>query len=197
MDSIDRLSDTIKPNSQQLNADDLVAGPITVTVMGVSRGDTKEQPVSVAIDGGRQPYKPCKTMRRVLIAVWGDDGRAWVGKRMTLYCDPGVMFGGVKVGGIRISHMSGLDGKRSFMLTTTRSKRSEYTVQPLQSDDTDAKAKDLLKAINGAEDMDELKGAYSEAVKFAKDAKNATLAAEFAAAKDARKAQLPQQPEQQ
>jgi hypothetical protein len=52
---------------------------------------------------------------------------------MKLYCDPNVKFGGVKVGGIRISHMSGLDSKLSVMLTTTRSKRSEYTVEPLQA----------------------------------------------------------------
>lgn len=71
-------------------------------------------------------------MRRVMIAAWGDDGREWIGRSMKLYCDPTVKFGGVKVGGIRISHMSGIDTKLSVMLTTTRSKRSEYTVEPLQ-----------------------------------------------------------------
>ena len=50
---------------------------------------------------------------------------------MTLYCDPEVKFGGVKVGGIRISHMSHINGRQSLMLTTTRARRSEYFVEPL------------------------------------------------------------------
>ena len=117
------LRDTIAPKSDQLNADDLLTGPITVTITGVSRGNS-EQPVNIAITGGYQPYKPCKSMRRVMIALWGDNGHEWVGKSMRLYCDPDVKFGGVKVGGIRVSHMSGIDGRQSLMLTTTRSIRS-------------------------------------------------------------------------
>jgi hypothetical protein len=131
--SIESLRDTITPKSDQLNADDLIAGPLVVKITAVKRGATTEQPIDLAIDGDRQPYKPCKSMRRVMIAAWGDDGREWVGRSMKLYCDPTVKFGGVKVGGIRISHMSGLDSKLSVMLTTTRSKRSEYTVEPLQA----------------------------------------------------------------
>lgn len=135
MNDSDDMSDTIVPNSQQLNADDLLTGPITVTITGVSRG-TPDQPVNVAIDGGHMPYRPAKSMRRVMIAAWGSKGSAWVGKRLTLFCDPTVTFGGVALGGIRISHMSGISGPLSLMLTTTRSKRKQYTVQPLPGAET-------------------------------------------------------------
>lgn len=127
------LRDTIAPKSDQLNADDLMVGPITVTVTNVSRGSS-DQPVSIAITGGYQPYKPCKSMRRVLIALWGDNGHEWVGRSMRLYCDPEVKFGGVKVGGIRISHMSHIQGRQALMLTITRSRRAEFVVEPLEDD---------------------------------------------------------------
>lgn len=130
MTDISKLSDTIKPKSDQLNADDLIAGPITVHITAVEGGNA-EQPVRIRIDGGFQPYYPCKSMRRVLIAAWGDDGRKWIGRGMTLYGDPDVVFGGVKVGGIRISHLTHITGPQTFMLTTTRSKRKPYTVEPL------------------------------------------------------------------
>lgn len=130
MSDDDSLKDTIIPNSNQLNADDLLCGPITVTVESVKRGD-KDQPVHIGIGKDRQPFKPCKSMRRVLIAAWGDKGADWVGRSMTLYCDPSVSFGGVKVGGIRISHLSHIDGDRTFMLTTTRGKRGEFHVKKL------------------------------------------------------------------
>ena len=120
---------SIVPKSDQLNADDCVAGPITVTVTKVRRGD-KDQPLIVEIDGHR-PYKPCKTMRRVLIATFSDDPKKWVGQRMTLYCDPEVLWAGVKVGGIRISHLSGLDKPKTFLITQTRGRRSEVTIKPL------------------------------------------------------------------
>lgn len=129
----DSLRDTIAPKSDQLNADDLIAGPITVTVQAVKRGSDAQQPVSVDIGEGRQPYKPCKSMRRVLIACWGENGSDWVGKSMTLFCDPSVVYGGVRVGGIRISHVSDIDGdSKELMLTETRSKRKPFVVRRLE-----------------------------------------------------------------
>lgn len=124
----EELLASIVPKSDQLNADSLLGGPITVTIASVKGGD-KEQPVVIGI-GDRMPYKPCKSMRRVLIAAWGNQGADWVGKSMTLYCDPTVMFGGVAVGGIRISHLSHIDD-RSFMLTKTRGKKGEFLVKKL------------------------------------------------------------------
>lgn len=126
------LSHTIKPKSDQLNADDLLAGPITVTVQAVYMYDSPDQPVAVEIGSGLQPYKPCKSMRRLLIAVWGKHDTDWIGKSMTLYCDPSVKWAGQEVGGIRISHVTGIDKPFSVALTATRGKRKPYTVQPLQ-----------------------------------------------------------------
>lgn len=137
------LSDTIQPKSDQLNADDLLDRLITIKVTKVSRGDT-DQPVTVNFEGdGGRPYKPCKSMRRVLIHAWGDDGSKWAGGRMTLYCDPEVKFGGVKVGGIRISHLSGIDKDLVIPLTVTRAKRQPYTVKPLPAEAKQTPAEDL------------------------------------------------------
>lgn len=131
MTDISNLRDTIVPKSDQLNADDLMGTSKTITVNAVKAG-APDQPISVHYDGDTgRPYKPCKSMRRVLIHAWGDDGHQWVGQSMTLYCDPEVKFGGVKVGGIRISHLTGLDRKLDLSLTVTKAKRAAYTVQPL------------------------------------------------------------------
>lgn len=128
------LSEMIAPRSDQLNADDLLAGPVTVTIVDVTKGSA-EQPVNLVTDkfGPARPYKPGKSMRRVLVAAWGPKGAEYVGKSMTLYCDPSVKFGGQAVGGIRISHLSHLDKPRSFALTVTRGKKAQYVVDPLPS----------------------------------------------------------------
>ena len=125
------VSQTIKPKSDQLNADDMISGPITGTVQAVRLSGQEDQPICVDLGQGLQPYKPCKSMRRLLIAVWGKDGNSWIGRSMTLYNDPDVTWAGQKVGGIRISHMSAIDKPFSVALTATRGKRKPYTVQPL------------------------------------------------------------------
>lgn len=125
------MSETIVPKSDQLNAEDLLAGPVTVTVQSVSRG-TAEQPVDVhLVETPGRCYRPSKTMRRVMVKAWGKDSEPYAGRRMTLYRDPDVKFGGQKVGGIKISHMSHIDKAFSLALTETRGKRVVHTVEPL------------------------------------------------------------------
>lgn len=152
------LSATIIPKSDQLNADDMIAGPMTITVTKVSANPSSaEQPISINFDGdGGKPYKPCKSMRRVMVAIWGVDGSEYAGRSMTLYRDPDVTWGGMKVGGIRISHMTNIDKPITMALTATKQSRKPYTVQPLdmakpKDDPVDAYARELgrnLKNMN-------------------------------------------------
>jgi hypothetical protein len=126
------LLPTIVAKSDQLNADDLVGGPRTVTITAVKGSDSAEQPVAIHFEGDDgKPWKPCKTCRRLLVHCWGGEGSEYVGRRMTLYCDPNVMFGGIKVGGIRISHVSHIERETTVALMATRGKRSQYVVKPL------------------------------------------------------------------
>ena len=127
------LSLTIAPKSDQLNADDLIAGPRTITITKVSANpESSEQPVSIFFEGDNgKPYRPCKSMRRVLVHTWGKDGNSYPGRTMTLYCDPTVQFGGLAVGGIRISHLSHIDQPMTMALTATKKSRKPFTVKPL------------------------------------------------------------------
>jgi hypothetical protein len=125
------MTPTLEAKSNQLTSDDLIAGPKTIVVTKVTAGST-EQPVAVYYDGDQgKPWYPCKSMRRVLVAAWGADAKGYIGRSMTLFRDPEVSYGGIKVGGIRISHLSDLDSPLSIALTVTRQKRSPYKVQPL------------------------------------------------------------------
>lgn len=126
------LAETIVPRSDQLNAEDLLSGPRTITITAVKRG-TDEQPVNIvtAEFGPGRPYKPSKTMRRVLVAAWGSDAQAYVGRRLVIYRDPEITFGKDKVGGIRISAMSDISTRLSVALTVTRGRRAPFIVEPL------------------------------------------------------------------
>lgn len=126
------LRPTIVPKSDQLNADDLIGQSLTIKVTQVALTGDGDQPFAIHYEGDNgKPFKPCKSMRRVMVSVWGSDGHAFIGRRMTLYRDEKVQFGGQAVGGIRISHMSDIDRDITMPLTATRGHRKPYTVKAL------------------------------------------------------------------
>lgn len=139
---------TIASKSDQLNSDDLIGGPRTIKVTKVSFDPkTPEQPASIYYEGDQnKPYKPCKSMRRVLVNVWGPDANAYVERSMSIYRDEGVVFGGMAVGGIRISHMSHIDKPVTMALTATRANRKPFTVKPLVEAPRDTAPKRTLGA---------------------------------------------------
>ena len=125
------LTESIAPRSDQLNSDDLITGPVTVTITEVKAGNP-EQPVEVHLQEfpGR-PYKPSKSMRRVLVQAWGAEASTYTGRRLTLFRNPEITFGRDKVGGIEVSHMSDLPKRLTVSLMVTRGKRKPFSVDPL------------------------------------------------------------------
>lgn len=122
---------TIIPKSDQMNADDLIGCTRTIRITDVSVV-MGEQPVAISFEGDNgKPYKPGKSMRRVLVEMWGPDANQYRGRSLTLYRDEKVVFGGLAVGGIRISHMSDIIGSRTMALTVTRANKKPFTVLPL------------------------------------------------------------------
>ena len=125
------ITDSLAANSAQQNYDEYLAGPKTVTVAEVRQG-TAEQPVNVElVEFPGKPFKPAKSVRRVLAAAWGTDASQWTGRRLTIYGDPSVRYGGKEVGGLRVSHVSHIDKPITVALTVTRGKRAPFTAQPL------------------------------------------------------------------
>jgi len=168
------LRSTIIPKSDQLNSEQLLAGPMTVRVTDVRIGNSDEQPISVHYEGeAGRPFKPCKTMRKVLILAWGPDGREWAGKSMSLYCDPQVKFGGAEVGGIRISHLSDIDRDIQVSLTATKGKKALHTIKRMQvqSGLSSAQIADWTAAIEAAaaEELDDIKQQALDAATAVKD----------------------------
>jgi hypothetical protein len=125
------LTESIAPRSDQINADDLISGPVTVTIQEVVKG-TAEQPVDVRlVEFPGRAYRPSKSMRRVMVMAWGPEAAAYTGRRLTLYRNPEITFGKDKVGGIEISQMSHLAKPLTVALTATRGKRKSFTVEPI------------------------------------------------------------------
>jgi len=173
------MAAVIIPKSDQLNADDLLTGPMTITITDVTVRGGQEQPVSIHFENDNgKPYKPCKSMSRVLVTVWGPDSKQYIGRSMSLYCDPKVKWGGMEVGGIRISHMSDIDSAITMALTVTRANKKPFTVNPLKVEP----AIDWTTQINEAVSVAALGAVWKQIPTKDKP--------KYEAAKDARKAAL-------
>lgn len=160
---LDDITSAAQPRSDQINADDLISGPRVVRIVEVRKGSA-EQPVEIVTEefGPGRPYKPAKSMLRVLIAAWGSKASAYAGRRLVLYRDPEISFGPAKVGGIRISAMSDIPQRLTIALTVTRGRRTPFTVEPLPDTPpapapiTDDDAVDFARAIAEAASMQAL-----------------------------------------
>jgi hypothetical protein len=167
------ITKTVEPKSDQLNYDDVASHPLTVTIVEVKQGPP-DQPVELhnAEYPGR-PYKPGKSMRRVLIAAWGTEASVYVGRKITLY----------GVGGIRIRALSHIPEPLTIALTVTRGSRKPFTVEPLATEPDALRA--AIDDINGAESMPALVAAWDLAGR-----RGVQSHPEVIAAKDARKEAL-------
>jgi hypothetical protein len=162
------ITRTVEPRSDQLNFDDVATTSLTITVTEVKAGPP-DQPVHLhnAEYPGR-PYKPGKSMRRVLIACWGTDANAYVGRQITLYGDPTIKFGKEAIGGIRIRAVSHITEPVTVALTITRGKRAPFTVQPIPTElKKDTSGRDWLTELADADGDAELIGALGRAAKAA------------------------------
>lgn len=117
----------LQAKSDQMNAVDFVK-PMTFRVAKVEYFPRQEQPIRLHLEGyeGR-PYKPCKSMLRGFVQVWGDDETMWVNRLIELYCDPTVKWAGKEAGGIRVSAVSGITEPFELIVQLNKKQRTLHT----------------------------------------------------------------------
>jgi len=115
------FTDTIIAKSDQLNAAD-IAGEMTITITDAIKKKGDDQPIAFKYEGGEgRPWKPCKSMRRLLAQAWGNKVDV-KGRKITLICDPTVTWAGQEVGGIRIKALSHISKPMSIPLRASKTK---------------------------------------------------------------------------
>lgn len=147
---------TLAPKSDQLDAVELTE-PRTITITKLTEG-SEDQPINIYFEGdGGRPWRPSKTVRRILRECWGKRGSDWVGKSCTIYNDKSVKFGGLEIGGVRVSHASHIGNPITMLLPVTRGKFAKYHIQPLVVRSMPAEAfTDVLARMTAATTEDAL-----------------------------------------
>lgn len=164
------ISDTLAPASEQLDAIELIGGPRVFIIERITRGSA-EQPINVHLVGFPRPWRPGKSMRRVLAAGWGTDSSRWAGRSVELYMDPTVTFGKERPGGTRIKAMSDLPGGKRLdvHLLVSRGRSALYTVAPLPDDASRAATRDWRAEADALTDDVALRALWRDAPTEARD----------------------------
>ena len=201
----DELIACAQAKSDQVDADDLIGGiTLDVTIKAVQRGPSNEQPLQLVLEETEKFYRPSKTYRRALIGCFSDEPANWIGKRLRLVRNPETMFGGVKVGGIEVSHAS-IEAPVVLMLAAKRGKKTAVRIDVMPAATKQAQkaavaavaapntiqSQDFTAAINSiasAESMASLQQLFTAAKESAKG--NDKALKEIIAAKDKRKTEL-------
>lgn len=169
---------TTQAKSDQVNASDLIGGPLVCQITDIQMTGSADQPISIFVDAHPQPWKPSKTSRRVLAACWADaEPSDWVGRYVVLCNDPSVKWAGEAVGGIRTSHLSHINERKTIMVNATRGKKAAQVVEPYYSEAASAPAQPVFwpedafekqfknaepKLISGEKSADEIIGALEK-----------------------------------
>jgi len=127
------LAQALAPRSDQLNADDLIVGNkvITITKVLVNLQSEQQKVVVHYVDDNGKPWKPSKSMGRVLAEILGGDFSKWEGEQIELFKNKEITFGKDKCGGIQIAAMSAAKNPIKTMITTKRGVKSKITILPL------------------------------------------------------------------
>lgn len=158
------MTESIAPKSDQMDYEDLIGGERIFTIREVRKGPSVEQPIEIVLDEFPRPWRPAKTVRRILVAGWGTDGSRYVGRRVLLFGDPTVKWAGQPVGGIRVKAMSGIDKPLTVALTVARGKRAPFTVEPLPDAAPSSPVRHLTpEDIAACTSIEELRGMWQAA----------------------------------
>jgi len=162
------LTPTITVDSSQINAEDVLE-PRVFRIVGCQRGPTKQQPVEFRLEGEDKVYRPCKTMRRLLVRAWGKEGSDYAGKLVRLFRDPRVRNpSGQVVGGTRINGLSHTD-QTSITVPAGQSGSQTYRIEILRDDSQQPKPTDPRATLDrilagekhlGPEVVAEVRAAY-------------------------------------
>lgn len=149
------LTESFPSDSEQLTFADIGKRSLTVTVAKVvPRGDRPKDPAVHLAEYPGKPLLPGKNVGSLLREAWGTDGKAWVGRSMTIYGDPEVFFGKDKTGGVRVSHVSHIDAPVS-VARRGKGARGQITVEPLVVTAASLELEELRAAWKHTDDADE------------------------------------------
>lgn len=150
------ISDSLLAKSEQLNAVDIVA-PRTFTIEKVTKGSADQPYDFHLVESPGHPYRPSKGMRRIIARGWGVKSDVYTGRRLTLFCNPDVLWAGAAVGGIQISAMSDIKEAFTMPLAISKTKRVMFRVEPLP----DAPTEPSAEQVAASTDIDALRAMYA------------------------------------
>ena len=105
------IAPTLVGDSNVLSKADLMDGPQTFTVarVDINLSDKKRPTAIHLVESPGKPFKPNLGMRKLIAKGWGKSSKEYVGRRLTLFHNPDVLWQGKREGGVEVCAMSHIE----------------------------------------------------------------------------------------
>ena len=105
------IAPTLVGDSNVLSKADLMDGPQTFTVarVDINLSDKKRPTTIHLVESPGKPFKPNLGMRKLIAKGWGKSSKEYVGRRLTLFHNPDVLWQGKREGGVEVCAMSHIE----------------------------------------------------------------------------------------
>lgn len=155
-----RTDRVLEVRSDQLNADSFTAVEWKDFVLTGEVKDTKvnkQWQLEIGLVGEEKVYRPAGLVSAALICLYGENESSWAGQVLRLYRDSQVKFGNDLVGGIRISHCTGIraaSGSSSMSFITRGRTRKPFAIKEIFS----PAAEEIRKQMMNVASKEEMNG---------------------------------------
>ena len=131
MDNHDGFAESLMAKSDQITAAELMGITINVKIAGLTVKNSEKQKWTMRLEGNDKFFRPCLGMRRLIAEIWGGPEN-YAGGSMTLYRETDTRYGADEVGGVRISHMTGIEAQIEVTVPIRRGVFRTYLIRPLR-----------------------------------------------------------------
>ncbi len=160
------IREFVKIKSDRLNYEDFIMGPKEFTIARLGKKVDQGTPRLLIFFEGYEstPYWPSLGMRKCLSNPdgWGEAPFSeWIGRRMTLFGEPTVVYAGKEMGGIQISHISHIKSEYTTKITLRRGLRIDFTIEPLATTSKQSATPAAYPADQFAAQLEKMRGSIA------------------------------------
>ena len=129
------IAPTLVGDSNVLSKADLMDGPQTFTVARVDINlSDKKRPTTIHLaEAPGKPYKPSLGMRKLIAKGWGKSSKEYIGRRLTLFHNPDVLWQGKREGGVEVCAMSDIEAPFTIQVAVNAKQAKTVKVERIDA----------------------------------------------------------------
>ena len=161
------IAPTLVGDSNVLSKADLMDGPQTFTVarVDINLSDKKRPTAIHLVESPGKPFKPNLGMRKLIAKGWGKSSKEYVGRRLTLFHNPDVLWQGKREGGVEVCAMSHIEAPFTIQIPVNAKQAKTVKVEVIPESTPSIEVQPDWQAliVEAGDDVEKLRAMWTDA----------------------------------